>query len=202
MDGLGLHPPPVGFTYLFGGPHLSQPSFVRAGVSAGDTVFPVAVTKGKLQVLGRARVETITRTDDIPFRGFDGVALDKTMALIARSGWPEPMYFRCLQVSCTDHVLSLSGSAGPWTDLFLPPEDLRRFTFRNRRGIRRPKGVETGVLKTPMAFQGIYRLEEETETVLNRLVDLRLAGKGRAFGEALPFEALWDRDKENDDEVF
>ena len=36
---VGHQPLPV----LFGGPHLSEPSFRRAGVKVGDLLYPVAV---------------------------------------------------------------------------------------------------------------------------------------------------------------
>jgi hypothetical protein len=44
---------------LFGGPHTSEPSFRRAGVSAGDFVYPVRVLKGTVYVLARLRVQRI-----------------------------------------------------------------------------------------------------------------------------------------------
>ncbi|MEU8296088.1 hypothetical protein AB0C04_02215 [Micromonospora sp. NPDC048909] len=41
---------------LFGGPHLSMPSFLRAKVRPGDLVCPVGVHDQRLYVLGRMRV--------------------------------------------------------------------------------------------------------------------------------------------------
>jgi hypothetical protein len=44
---------------LFGGPHTSEPSFRRAGVSPGDYIYPVRVLQGTLYVLARLRVQRI-----------------------------------------------------------------------------------------------------------------------------------------------
>src|SRR3569833_3042161 len=44
---------------LFGGPHVSQPSFRRAGVRPGDYVYPIHLHSGELFVLGRLRVREI-----------------------------------------------------------------------------------------------------------------------------------------------
>jgi hypothetical protein len=42
---------------LFGGPHISEPSFRRACVRPGDDIYPIAVRNGILSVLGRVRVQ-------------------------------------------------------------------------------------------------------------------------------------------------
>jgi hypothetical protein len=44
---------------LFGGPHTSEPSFQRAGVTPGDYIYPVRVLTGTLYVLARMRVQRI-----------------------------------------------------------------------------------------------------------------------------------------------
>src|SRR5215475_982419 len=44
---------------LFGGPHVSEPSFVRATVRPGDELYLISVHSGVLYVLGRARVRRI-----------------------------------------------------------------------------------------------------------------------------------------------
>jgi hypothetical protein len=49
---VGHKPLPV----LFGGPHLSEPSFRRAGVKVGDLLYPVAVMNHQVFVIGRMRV--------------------------------------------------------------------------------------------------------------------------------------------------
>src|SRR5262245_45258523 len=50
------------FSLLFGGPHISQPSFSRAGVRLGDLLYPISVSKGYLQILGRMQVLDLDRT--------------------------------------------------------------------------------------------------------------------------------------------
>ena len=49
---VGHKPLPV----LFGGPHLSEPSFRRAGVKVGDVIYPVAVSNRRVHVVARMRV--------------------------------------------------------------------------------------------------------------------------------------------------
>ena len=49
---VGHKPLPV----LFGGPHLSEPSFRRAGVKVGDLLYPVAVSNRRVHVVARMRV--------------------------------------------------------------------------------------------------------------------------------------------------
>src|SRR5580693_4204492 len=44
---------------LFGGPHLSEPSFRRAAVQPGDLLYPIGVCNQVLYVLGRMRVQQI-----------------------------------------------------------------------------------------------------------------------------------------------
>src|SRR5262245_52598018 len=52
---VGHKPLPV----LFGGAHLSEPSFRRAGVRVGDLVYPVGVMNRQVHVIGRMRVREI-----------------------------------------------------------------------------------------------------------------------------------------------
>jgi hypothetical protein len=51
-------------TLLFGGPHTSEPSFRRAGVTPGDWIYPVRVLKGTMYVLARMRVQRILSLDE------------------------------------------------------------------------------------------------------------------------------------------
>ncbi len=44
---------------LFGGPHTSEPSFRRAGVTPGDYIYPVRVLRCTVYVLARMRVQRI-----------------------------------------------------------------------------------------------------------------------------------------------
>ena len=49
---------------LFGGSHISEPSFLHAGVRSGDAVYPIAVRAGVLYLLGRTRVRRILAFED------------------------------------------------------------------------------------------------------------------------------------------
>ncbi|MFG2045618.1 hypothetical protein [Dactylosporangium sp. NPDC048998] len=50
---------------MFGGPHLSEPSFLRAKVSAGDVLYPIGVHRQVLLVFGRMRVREIVEADSV-----------------------------------------------------------------------------------------------------------------------------------------
>ena len=62
---------------LFGGPHISEPSFLRAGVRSGDAVYPIVVRAGVLYILGRTRVRRILayRTRQAASRPFPPLVL-------------------------------------------------------------------------------------------------------------------------------
>ena len=47
------------FEMTFGGPHLSGPSFARAGIKANDVVIPIQVKGGRLHVVAAMRVDEI-----------------------------------------------------------------------------------------------------------------------------------------------
>jgi hypothetical protein len=76
-------------TVLFGGPHLSQPNFRRAGVHEGDYLHPVRVLGGSLYVLGRMRVRQLISLEHAEI----GAKLDDYLQRYAQWRW--------LQHTCT-----------------------------------------------------------------------------------------------------
>ncbi len=133
---------------LFGGPHLSLPSFVRAKVSAGDLVYPVGVHSQKLYVLGRMRVmEVVAFTPEDHDHGQLYRHLDR---------FPQ---WRFLTGSCMNEVVLGENGTGLRLDAAMPPQVLRGLTYRSQRATRTVKHVtEDGKLTRSLGVQGIYRL--------------------------------------------
>jgi hypothetical protein len=143
---------------LFGGPHISQPSFMRAGVQPGDHLYVIAVSKCVLHVMLRF---TVTRM--VPVGRF--IAENphlfppgrQTLELYVQSH-PE---MKALIWTCTDEVVQ--GHSTPLVlSQLLPIACLERLHFRSRRGERPVKGVQDGRLTTAVSFQGVYRLAEQS----------------------------------------
>lgn len=157
-------------TVLFGGDHTSQPSFLRAKVQPGDRLHIISVSKGKVWLHAAATVATLSETRDIhPAEFQQHVDMAVTEEWIAQSGWPRPIFFASLCVTCTSEALTLTDSLGPFAPRPLDETATKNFTFLNQRGTRRPKGVEDGTVRSPLAFQGIYRLAPATAEALNAL---------------------------------
>ncbi|MCM0679192.1 hypothetical protein NCC78_31665, partial [Micromonospora phytophila] len=128
---------------LFGGPHLSEPSFRRAQVTAGDLVYPITVDRQVLYVLGRMRVT------DIVTPGAEGIG-----------HWFDrfPLW-RWLASFCTTEVVLGTEGIPLRLDAALPGDVLRRLTYRSRRGSRTVAHVsDDGRLVHSLGVQGIYRL--------------------------------------------
>ncbi len=98
---VGHKPLPV----LFGGPHLSEPSFRRAGVKVGDSIFPIAVSNRKLYVVARMRVREMLLLGQE-----DGPSL-------IDQRFPQYRSWKFLAPTCTEEVIvGMEGSA-PRADL-------------------------------------------------------------------------------------
>jgi hypothetical protein len=130
---------------LFGGPHLSEPSFRRAAVQPGDLLYPIGVCNQVLYVLGRMRVQQI-----VPV-GEDQALLQEYLARYGAWGFLAP--------TCTTEVVIGAGGTGILLDRPLPGEILQRLTYRPRRGPRPVRHVsDDGRLLHSISVQGIYRL--------------------------------------------
>jgi len=152
---VGHKPLPV----LFGGPHLSEPSFRRAGVKVGDAIFPVAVSNRRVHVVARMRVREM-----ILLGQEDGPTL-------IDQRFPQFRGWRFLAPTCTDEVVIGMEGTAPRPDLALPTEILERLTFRSQRGERSLRHVKDGELTSAIGLQGIYRLTDASAADLAALVD-------------------------------
>ena len=157
----GHRPLPV----LFGGPHLSEPSFRRAGVSVGDSIYPVAVSNRRVLVVARMRVREMLLLGQE-----DGPAL-------IDQRFPQFRRWKVLAPTCTEEVVVGMEGTVPRADLELPPEMLSRLTFKSQRGERPLRQVKDGELTSAIGLQGIYRLTAGSAKDLDELLASRPAAQ-------------------------
>ena len=139
---VGHRPLPV----LFGGPHLSEPSFRKAGVRVGDVVYPVAVSNRRVHLVARMQVREMVLLGQE-----DGPTL-------IEARFPEYRAWKFLAPTCTEEVVIGMNGTAPRVDLEVPPEVLDRLMFRSQRGERGLKHLKDGELTSSIGLQGIYRL--------------------------------------------
>ncbi|MFI1988990.1 hypothetical protein [Actinoplanes sp. NPDC020271] len=145
---------------LFGGPHTSLPSFVRATVKAGDVLYPIGVWQQVLHVFGRARVREITEAD--------GSERDRFRR------------WRFLAPTCTTEVVHVDDGTRILGDRAVPGATLKTITYLPRRGPRPIKHVDDqGMLTRALSVQGIYRLAPESAATLEALVTGPATAPGR-----------------------
>lgn len=175
---------------LFGGPHTSEPSFIRAGVRPGDAVYPITVRAAVLYVLGRVRVRRILTLEDYvehadlfapylkepPAWAFEvkhyGLSPRFVQATEAfdryRAANPA---VQALAPTCTDEAAECEDSTPLRFDLAVPPDLLARLRFRSRRRERDlHRHLRDGRLIQSIGVQGIYRLSEPSARELEALV--------------------------------
>lgn len=144
-------------TMLFGGPHQSLPSFVRAGVRPGDVIHPVRVLRRRLHVLGAIEVARI-----IPYADAGAELHD--------DDYPKLLDWKPLKaVGVSEVVLGPPGAPLSFGTV-VPPGVLERLTFTSRRGERTLKYVEEGRLIRSISLQGVYRLAPGSASELRQLV--------------------------------
>lgn len=139
---VGHRPLPV----LFGGPHLSEPSFRKAGVRVGDVVYPVAVSNRRVHLVARVQVREMVLLGQE-----DGPTL-------IEQRFPEYRAWKFLAPTCTEEVVIGMNGTAPRVDLEIPREILDRLMFRSQRGERGLKHLKDGELTSSIGLQGIYRL--------------------------------------------
>ena len=146
---------------LYGGGHLSEPSFLRAGVRSGDAVYPIAVRAGVLYLLGRTRVRRILAFEDFvkqhpPPVFSESLAFDEdyraaNLAMIALAG------------TCTSEAVECEDSTPLHFDLPVPPDVLARLHFCSQRRERDlSQHLRNGRLVQSLGVRGIYRLSESS----------------------------------------
>ncbi|MFD8013282.1 hypothetical protein [Streptomyces sp. NPDC058955] len=153
----------VRLTMLFGGPYGSLPSFLRAGLRPGDTVFPVRAHRTRLHVLGAMEVSRV-----LPY--------EEAGTELHDDDYNKLLYWRILKTGFVTEVL-LGPPGSPLSfDTVVPGDLLERLTFTSRRGERNLKYVEDGRLLRSVSLQGVYRLAPGSAAELRRLVGDRFGG--------------------------
>ena len=180
---------------LFGGPHISEPSFMRAGVRPGDAVYPIAVRAGVLSVLARVRVRRILSLENYiaarrdlfapylaePPAWFNELRearrtldFDVVQATDAFNRYcKEHPELRYLAPTCTSEVVECEEGGGTplRLDLAVPPDLLLRLRYRSLRGERDlHKYIRDGRLVQSLGVRGIYRLSEPSAREVAALV--------------------------------
>lgn len=163
---VGHKPLPV----LFGGPHLSEPSFRRAGVKVGDLLYPVAVSNRRVHLVGRMRVGEILLLGQE-----DGPTL-------IDQRFPRYKPWKILAPTCTEEVVVGVEGTTLRADVELPVRVLERLRFRSQRGERPLRHVRNGELTRSVGLHGIYRLSDQSAADLADLIDSPPAAAPRIPG--------------------
>ena len=158
---------------VFGGPHLSLPSFTRFGVRPGDRILPVFAQNRRLHLMCGATIHAIQ-----PIRPFLQSRFGITEEQAAGSLWsvwpelkrrhPEVAYLRddeCVEEAaiCESTLLRF--------DRIVPPAILMRMMFCSSRGERPLKQVQDGNLQSTVSIQnGYYRLASHSANELEGLL--------------------------------
>ena len=167
--------PAFRFDVLFGGPHVSLPSFRRAGVAPGDWVYPISVRAGAMHVLGRMRVTRVVSVDEFRRLEVDRAAKVGSFDLAVRiDGAPQDpsLWNTFLAPTCVNEVLLGEHGAPLLLDATVPPEDVRELRYTSRRGERPIKHVgPDGRITAIASLQGVYRLSDMSAERLAAVVE-------------------------------
>jgi hypothetical protein len=141
--------------FLWGG-HNRASDFSRSGVARGDAVFPIAVSGGRIFLIGRLAVrELVTAAEYIR-----GHAQDAAF----------------IQHACARQVLVGEFGSVPHFGLGVPARVLERWSFLSRRGSRGHKHLVGGRLRHSIVVHGVYRVSAETASDLFALLLEREVG--------------------------
>jgi hypothetical protein len=186
---------------LFGGPHTSEPSFVRATVRPGDYLYPISVQHGTLFVLGRVRVrrllaleafvdarpdlfaEHLREPPEWTRQASAGLTPHYVQALEAfdrlRLAMPEMRY---LAPTCTGEAVECEDGLPIRLDCAVPSDLLERLRYRSLRRERDlSKYIRDGRLTGILGVQGIYRLAEPSARELDALLAASRVGESGAM---------------------
>jgi hypothetical protein len=158
---------------LFGGPHISEPSFISYGVKAGDHIYPVRVYKGILYVIARMTVKRIMSLEEYIVQHpqlFANCDQSKRAAIQFEQYLELNPEKRYLAPTCTEEVVIGEAGTPQRLDITVPPELLARLRFRSRRKERGLKYIENGRLRNVLSLQGIYRLNEASAREIEALL--------------------------------
>ncbi len=175
--------------FLAGGPHLSQPLFSRAGVSEGDTVYPIFVHKGTLHVLAGVVVKCFSelesfissRKDLFPATLRGHGHLDTLERTAKDRPWIKAFWW-----TCVDEVIVPATSTAISVKTSLSAGMLERLTYVSKRGSRQVRGVKDGRITSVLSLQGVYRLSQNSAADFAAAVD---QASGQSNGTTFKLEA-------------
>lgn len=156
-----------GIQFLFGGPHTSQPSFSRAGLSGGDVVYPISIRDGMVHVLAQVVTSEIVTVDHFVAARPDLYPPErhgKWLSQTLDAGVELHPWLRALNWTCSDHVVLVERSTPISLETVLPTEMLARLTYRSKKAERTVRGIVDGRLTTIASLQGVYRLSLSSES--------------------------------------
>ena len=144
--------------FLAGGPHVSQPDFVRAGVTSGDVIYPVAIRDGIVRVLAAVVAGRILTVEDFreqhpDFADYQLHCGAKREAVLQQYPW-----LRAVWWTCTDKIVLAARSSRVRFQTRLPAAMLERLTYASQKRERGVRGIVDGLLTSPVSLHGIYRL--------------------------------------------
>lgn len=172
-------------TMTSGGPHLSAPSFVRAGVRPGDIVIPIQVKDGRLHVIAAMRVTELLQVEEFVARRPDEFLAAKAhpefQRLLPHLETHHQQAFWLVRLWLGSRADLAAVCPGEVTELVLgervlpisltraaPPDDVLRLRWQSGRRPERAIRHLTpeGRIQRSLTLQGIYRLTPESEATL------------------------------------
>jgi hypothetical protein len=166
--------------FLFGGPHISQPSFTRAGVKVEDTIYPIRLYKGVLYLLAQVKVKEMISYEEY-LKGYLGLLSGEESDLeryekIEQYRKQHANDLHLLPRTCTDEAIVAEEECSLRFDLAIPPEILERLRYRSKKRERGVKHIEEGKLRSTVSIFGIYRLSEASAQEISGLWQTGQAG--------------------------
>lgn len=160
---------------LFGGIHLSAPSFMKAKVSAGDFIYPVRVYKRTLYLISRLKVarywnlgDFITEYCKIPKEEIADLH-EYQIKQLARERMP--LAGQLMPYGCGIEVVIAEESAPISFNRAVPPEILENLTFCSRGKQKKLLHIKDGLLNSSISLEGhTRRLCPESVEAFNSLI--------------------------------
>jgi hypothetical protein len=155
--------------FLFGGPHISEPSLSRYHIAPDDIIYPVGVSKGRVSVLCEAVIEQLLSLED--FLAQQGAPRARLTATHDLHAWLQERGYAWLAPTCTDEAALLRSCTPLRFERFIPDDQLASLQFVNSRAKTRPiNHFENGRLKTSTGLSGHYlRLAEESAALFSHI---------------------------------
>jgi hypothetical protein len=162
----------VPLNLLFGGPHLSEPSFLRAGVQPGDVIYPIHVLQGTMFVIARMRVKLIAPLVDYLAQDgevFHGITRGEYLHQTLDNYFHQYPKQRYLAPTCTEEIVIGDDGSAIRFDVPVPADLLIRLRYRSQRRERAIKHIQDGKLKNTLSVHGIYRLSDESARAIEEV---------------------------------